>query len=60
MAWKLYIQFNGCTSIKVPGSFKTEEDAQLFYRRNKDLFEDKDGINGKPVYVETGKGRGKK
>lgn len=59
MAWKLYIQINGSTSIKVPGSFKTLEDAQLFYRRNKNLFEDKDTINGKPIYVETGKGRGK-
>ena len=57
MAWKLYIRYNDRTDIKVPGSFKTLEDAQLFYRQNKDLFEDKDGIAGKPVYVETGKGR---
>lgn len=59
MAWKLYIQLENGASIKVPGRFKTQEDAQLFYRRNKDLFEDKDTIAGKPIYVETGKGRGK-
>ena len=60
MAWKIYIQLENGISIRVPGNFKTLDDAHLFYRRNKDLFEDKDGINGKPVYVETGKGRGKK
>ena len=59
MAWTLYIRLQDRTDIKVPGKFKTEEDAQMFYRRNKDLFEDKDGIAGKPIYVETGKGRKK-
>lgn len=59
MAWTLYIRYKDKTDIKVPGKFKTLEDAQMFYRRNKDLFENKDGIDGNPIYVETGKGRGK-
>lgn len=59
MAWHLYIRYKDKTDIKVPGKFKTLEDAQMFYRRNKDLFEDRDSIDGNPIYVETGKGRGK-
>lgn len=54
MAWNLYIQIESGASIKVPGKFKTESDAQLFYTKNKDLFED---ITGKPVYVENKRGR---
>lgn len=59
MAWKIYIQYPDVT-IPVQGAFKTEEDARLFYRRFRDTFQRKDGSTGKPIYVEQGKGRGKK
>lgn len=63
MVWKMYIQMqsNGKDiSIPVPGTFKTQEDAEMFYRRNKAAFQQKDGSYGKPVIVDQGKGRGKK
>lgn len=59
MAWKIYIQYDKY-NIPVPGTFKTQEDAELFYRRNKAAFQQKDGSYGKPVIVDQGKGRGKK
>lgn len=55
-AWKIYVKYYGY-DIRVPGSFKTEEDAMLFYRRNKDAFKQKDGNYGEPIYVKTGKGK---
>ena len=55
MAWKLYIQLPGGITIPAPGTFKTEDDARLFYRRNQQTFQSEAGT-GKPVYVET-KGR---
>lgn len=60
MAWHLYIQRRNGTSLKVPVSFKTKDDARLFHRKNKDLFEDKDGTDGEPVYVERTRRGGKK
>ena len=54
MAWRIYVRYNGY-NIKVPGTFKTREDAELFYRRNRDAFKQKDGSTGKPVYVEQGR-----
>ena len=59
MAWKMYIQFDSRVTIPVPGTFKDQESAELFYRRNKDAFKQKDGTYGKPIYVEQGKGRKK-
>ena len=63
MAWKMYIQYVGPANfgltIPVPGTFKDQESAELFYRRNKDAFKQKDGTYGKPIYVEQGKGRKK-
>ena len=56
MAWKLYIKIYG-TEIPVQGTFKTEEDAKLFYRRNKDAFRQKNGSYGTPIMVEVKKGR---
>lgn len=57
MAWKIYIQFGAGLFWPVPGSFKTEEDARLFYQRNKDNYKKHDGSYYEPVYVDQ-KGRG--
>ena len=57
MAWKIYIQFGAGLYYPVQGSFKTEEDARLFYRRNKDNYKKHDGSYFEPVYVDQ-KGRG--
>lgn len=56
MAWKLYIKFDK-TETQVQGTFKTEEDAKLYYRRNKEAYRQKDGSYGTPITVEVKKGR---
>ena len=57
MAWKIYIKWLPGLHIPVQGTFKTEEDAKLFYRRNKETFRKDDGSYYEPVYVDQ-KGRG--
>lgn len=54
MAWKIYIN-----DTRIPREFKTRADAELFWLRNADSYR-KPGDKSKPIYVETGKGRGKK
>lgn len=57
MACKIYIQYQGDTE-RVPREFKTRADAEWFWAHNKDNYK-RNGQTGKPIYVETGKGRGK-
>lgn len=57
MRCNLYVQYYGATIWA--GSFGSREAAETFYRLNKEAFKQKDGTYGKPVYVETGKGRNK-
>ena len=57
MAWKIYNKWLPGLHIPVQGTFKTEEDAKLFYRRNKETFRKDDGSYYEPVYVDQ-KGRG--
>lgn len=54
MAWKIYTS----TGDRIPGEFKSKADAELFWLRNGHSFRNKDD-KSKPIYVETGKGRGK-
>ena len=58
MACKLYIKYYG-TDIRA-GSFRSKEAAEAYYSTFKESFRQKDGTYGKPIYVKTGKGRGKK
>ena len=55
MAWKIYTS-NG---DRIPGEFKSKSDAELFWLRNGHSFRKKDSSKDKPIFVETGKGRGK-
>ena len=57
MAWKIYIQFGAGLSFPFPRTFKSAEEAKLFYRRNKETFRKDDGSYYEPVYVDQ-KGRG--
>ena len=56
MAWKIYIEITPGIWTPVTGTFKTEQDAKLFYRRNQAVFRRPDGSYGKPMYVNQGKG----
>ena len=55
MACKLYIAIYG-SEIRA-GTFPNREKAEEFYNRNKETFRADNGQLGKPIYVETGKGK---
>ena len=57
MACNLFVQWNGYT-VRA-GIFRNRESAELYWERSKQIYRQKDGTIGKPIFVETGKGRGK-
>ena len=57
MACKLFYQY-GAVSYPL-GTFRSREKAEEFWTAIKPQLEDKLGNQLKPIYVETGKGRGK-
>ena len=52
MSWKIYITWAPGLYIPVQGSFKSEEDARQFYRRNASAFRRPDGSYREPVYIK--------
>ena len=57
MACKLYYKY-GSNSYQL-GTFRNREKAENFWTAVKELLEAKLGTGLEPIYVETGKGRGK-
>lgn len=57
MACNLYVQWNGY-EVRA-GTFRNRESAELYWERSKQIYRQKDGTIGKPIFVETGKGRRK-
>ena len=56
MAWKIYTKNDRGSWEPVPGSWKSQQDAELYYRRNMTIFRKPDGSYQKPLYVNQGKG----
>lgn len=57
MACKLYYQY-GTTSFQL-GTFQNKAKAEFFWAAIRAALEARLGSDLKPIYVETGKGRGK-
>ena len=57
MACKLYYKYD--TASYQLGTFRNREKAECFWSAVKELLETKLGTGLEPIYVETGKGRGK-
>lgn len=57
MACKLYYKY-GAASYQL-GTFRNREKAEYFWSAVKELLEAKLGSSIEPIYVETGKRRGK-
>lgn len=57
MACKLYIQSGSLDTYL--GTFKNQEKAEAHYQLVRSKIESELGTKATPIYVETGKGRGK-
>lgn len=57
MACILYVKYNG-TEFRA-GQFKNRAAAESYWNRSKEIYRQKNGQLCSPIYVETGKGRGK-
>lgn len=56
MACIIYVTYNGA-EIRA-GRFKNRQQAETYWARSKEIFRQRDGKLGNPIYVETKKGRG--
>ena len=56
MACVIYVAWNN-QEIRA-GQFRNREQAEAYWERSKQIYRQKDGTIGKPIYVETKKGRG--
>ena len=56
MPWKIYTKNEKGSWEPVPGSWKSQQDAELYYRRNMTIFRKPDGSYQKPMYVNQRKG----
>lgn len=55
MACIIYVTYNGA-EVRA-GRFKNRQQAEAYWARSKEIFRQRDGKLGNPIYVETKKGR---